>query len=262
MAVTTPDNLYSPDGTSPYNFTVDAAAMQASVQAALTARPRNYRTDLTNAQRIALTGADLFEGLRVWTTDTKIEWLYTGSAWVSVEGDGNIVRPTSIVGGTQQADGSINFSAVATVSLNGIFTSRFREYEVRYRTTTKTLSAGISIRLRNAGTDNSTGNYFYRRIGNAGGTAVAEFGQTAGTSFEPDFTATPVIVKSLRLLTPNTATPTVVWSAGGIETDNSINITNTLSFSGVHKTSTAFDGLTLYVAAGTMTGNLVVVGYP
>lgn len=81
MAITSPDNLFSPDAPSPYNLTVDLAAMQTSVQAALNNRPATYRI-LTNAQRLALPGGSLFEGLLVWTSDTRVEWRYTNGVWV------------------------------------------------------------------------------------------------------------------------------------------------------------------------------------
>lgn len=36
----------------------------------------------TNAERLALAGADLFEGLKFRTTDTKLEYVYTGLTWL------------------------------------------------------------------------------------------------------------------------------------------------------------------------------------
>lgn len=85
MATTSPDNLWSPDAVDDYALTTDLAAMQDTVQDALTGIRGGlaYRADLTDAQRIALTGGQLFEGLRVRTTDTKIDWLYTASTWVA-----------------------------------------------------------------------------------------------------------------------------------------------------------------------------------
>lgn len=85
MATTSPDNLWSPDAVDDYALTTDLAAMQDTVQDALTGLRGglSYRADLTDAQRIALTGGQLFEGLRVRTTDTKIDWLYTSSTWVA-----------------------------------------------------------------------------------------------------------------------------------------------------------------------------------
>lgn len=82
MATTSPDDLFSPDAPSPYNLTVDLAAMQTSVQAALTSvRGSGQYRVLTNAQRLTLSGPSLFEGLRVRTSDTKVDWIYTDSNW-------------------------------------------------------------------------------------------------------------------------------------------------------------------------------------
>lgn len=41
---------------------------------------------MTDAERLALTGGDLFDGLGVWTTDTDQLYTYTGSAWVWIGG--------------------------------------------------------------------------------------------------------------------------------------------------------------------------------
>lgn len=94
MVTTSPDNLWSPNATDPYNLTTDLAAMQTSVQNALTNRPRTYRTDLTDAQRLALSGSELFEGLRVRVTDTKVDWVYTSGSW-SREGSGPVAHNTN-----------------------------------------------------------------------------------------------------------------------------------------------------------------------
>lgn len=84
MATTSPDNLWSPDGTDDYDFTIDAAAMQGSVQAALTSIRSRVRYFVgTNAARIAATAV---EGDIWYANDTNIEWFYNGSAWVRTHG--------------------------------------------------------------------------------------------------------------------------------------------------------------------------------
>lgn len=86
MATTSPDNIWTPDAGDDYALTTDLAATADTVQDAISrVRSENgYRTDLTDAQRIALTGSDLFEGLTVWTKDTRVRWIYTQSAWTRV----------------------------------------------------------------------------------------------------------------------------------------------------------------------------------
>lgn len=93
MATTSPDNIWTPDSGDDYALTVDLAATADTVQAAFNARPRTYRTG-TNAQRLALTGGDLFDGLRFFATDTDIEWLYDGSTWTPVASLGTAFTPT------------------------------------------------------------------------------------------------------------------------------------------------------------------------
>lgn len=269
---TTPGGRFSPGDSDDWDLTTDLAAMQVSnenatateIAAAIAASPPptlNYRVG-TNAQRLALASGSLFEGLRWRTTDLGgQDWLYTGGAWYQVGTTSTIIRPTSVVGGTIQNDGSVNFSAVAAVSLNGVFTNRFREFEVRYRTTTKTTSSGIGIRLRSGSTDNTgASSYFWRRNGSTG-SGFAEL-QSTGASFEPDFQGVAVINKSLHLFQPNVAAFTPVWSSGGLESNNAGLLTNMISFAGQHQVASAFDGITLFVSAQNMTGSVVVIGHP
>lgn len=49
-------------------------------------RDGNARLVGTNAQRIAVTGAILREGLEFYTTDTNLNWFYNGSAWLLTPG--------------------------------------------------------------------------------------------------------------------------------------------------------------------------------
>lgn len=79
MATTTPDNIWSPDAGDDYALTTDLAAMADTVQDAITDN-RVGRIG-TNAERLALAGGDLFEGLTFRTTDTKLDWVYTSGDW-------------------------------------------------------------------------------------------------------------------------------------------------------------------------------------
>lgn len=82
---TTPGGRWSPADTDDWDLTTDLAAMQVSNESATAnaiATASNYKL-MTNAQRLALTGASLYEGLRVWTTDTRLEHRYSSGAWTS-----------------------------------------------------------------------------------------------------------------------------------------------------------------------------------
>lgn len=85
---TTPGGRFSPGDTDDWDLTTDLAAMQVSNEsatateisaaiAAMPAQPQNYRIG-TDAQRLALSGANLFTGLRFQTTTNgSFEWLNT-----------------------------------------------------------------------------------------------------------------------------------------------------------------------------------------
>lgn len=79
MATTSPDNIWSPDSGDDYALTVDLAAMADTVQDAI--NDNRVGRIGTNAERLALTGTDLFEGLTFRTTDTRYDWVYTGGVW-------------------------------------------------------------------------------------------------------------------------------------------------------------------------------------
>ncbi|QYC54180.1 hypothetical protein SEA_WELCOME_62 [Microbacterium phage Welcome] len=81
----TPGGRWSPADSDDWDLTTDLAAMQVSNEAASTAEitaASRYRT-MTNAQRVALPAGQLTEGLRVFTTDTRLNHIYTQGAWVS-----------------------------------------------------------------------------------------------------------------------------------------------------------------------------------
>lgn len=79
MATTSPDAIWSPDSGDDYALTVDLAAMADTVQDALDS-VKTYRVG-TDAERLALSGANLFNGLRWHSTDTREDWIYSLGSW-------------------------------------------------------------------------------------------------------------------------------------------------------------------------------------
>ena len=82
MPITPNFPLWSPDDSDDWDLTIDLAAMQVSVDSALSVIERApLSLDMTNAERLAIIAPQLRRGLVVYATDTKIEWRYDGSAW-------------------------------------------------------------------------------------------------------------------------------------------------------------------------------------
>jgi hypothetical protein len=83
----------------------------------------------------------------------------------SVTGAGmDLIVPTSVAGtGVTLSGGQVNFSAAASVSVNGCFTSTYANYFLVFNASA-TGGGNVTFRYRSAGTDNSTTNYTRRAL--------------------------------------------------------------------------------------------------
>lgn len=154
MVTTSPDNIWSPDSGDDYALTTDLAGMADTVQDAITAN-RVGRIG-TNAQRLALTGTDLFEGLTFRTTDTRRDWVYTGGAWVQR------MAPFAVAGGVATVG-----TGVTTISFpSGVFTRAPEVLQV-----TPLVPTGGQVGTPHVG-ENPTAASFKCRIFNQGGSSI------------------------------------------------------------------------------------------
>lgn len=197
----------------------------------------------------------------------RFVYVASGTTWYAVAESSpsglSMVTPTSIAnsGGSAALSGSeITFSAVNSISLNGIFTSTYRNYVLRINIVA---GAGIELRIRyrSSGSDNTTSNYrsgTYRinstsSSGNGpmvdGGTYMAiGDADTSGYSFFCMDVADPQ--------TANQTRATVLGSSALSGTSLMSAYVGGSLFSG----STSFDGFTLYPHASTLTGSVRVYG--
>jgi hypothetical protein len=174
-----------------------------------------------------------------------------------------VMTPSSvdITGGgsetsTTNADGSVSFSACASLSLNDVFTSDYDNYMIVWRVL-PSAPQGTFFKLRVSGVDSSTG-YVVQRI-NADSTTVSaerNSSETAGrlTNLE-GLTIYGGISQYLfgPYLAQPTASRTVV-----VDTKSSARI---LDFATTHSVSTAYDGITLLNNNGTDSGLVTVFGF-
>jgi len=152
-------------------------------------------------------------------------------------------------------------SAVSSISINNCFSSTYDNYLVLFSPTSNSSAAttGITMRLRVAGTDSST-NYVSERL-------FAEAGSVSGIA-NPNGTdewimsycksgANGQVSVRAELFKPFLATPTgYIASAFGVDSSPFLTINN-----GAHTASTSFDGFTVAVDVGTITGTIRVYGY-
>lgn len=127
----------------------------------------------TDAARVATIAPKLREGVTWYSNDTNRNWFYDGTNWLSADPGSYLLYPTSVVGGTVGTDGTITPTVGATtLSVNGVFTSRFRRYRLELYVTTPA-NAGSQLRLRNGGTDVSGTGYAFQSFWASGVTPTA-----------------------------------------------------------------------------------------
>lgn len=147
-----------------------------------------------------------------------------------------------------------SFSGVASVSLNNIFTSTYRNYRVVVEALHNSGYVSLWYRLRSGGTDNTSANYWYRSTYSDGVTYF--FSGSADTKgfFMNVTTSYNVCTQDIYL--PQIAQRTAF--AGTYYDQNTPFVWNVGSG---FATTTQFDGITLYPNTGTMTGRVAVYGY-
>jgi hypothetical protein len=136
----------------------------------------------TDAARLALTGGVKREGLNWYSNDTNRNYFYDGTTWLPNDSGSILLFPSSVVGATIAADGAtIPTTGATVVSVNGVFSTRFRKYRVEFYLRNSS-NVQMLMRLRAAGTDNSSANYTYTSIEYGAGGIVGA-GNVSQTSF-------------------------------------------------------------------------------
>lgn len=189
-------------------------------------------------------------------------YVWTGTRWAALSASAGILPSggTPIVNGTMGKGGRIDFSAVAFVSLNGLFSSDFDEYEIEWEISARTGAAVEALLLRAAGADVLT-NYAWRRTTSspvAGLATTAGGSQASWNSFAVE--AYEQVAKSCRLIGPARAAFTKLYAGKGIETNGTSQLASIIDYVGHHELANVYDGLTLSVPSGTMTGWIRVRG--
>jgi hypothetical protein len=177
--------------------------------------------------------------------------------------------PTSVAGSGvayNTTTGLVTLTAASSASLNGVFNSTYSRYDISFDFPTTSSNLTFNCRLRASGTDNSSAvydNQSLRSTGAASGTVVGE-NTLAGTSFlMGSTTATRLHVGLITLYRPGSASPTMMESRAFATLNPATAAASTQMAlrSGLHRDSTAFDGLTFTFISGTATGTIKVFAY-
>ena len=149
-----------------------------------------------------------------------------------------------------------SFSAVSSLSVNGCFTSTYQNYRILISAVSST-SVSASMRLRAAGTDDTGSNYKHGRYYVGAATSL-----TAGSVNNSTTTSWPILVmndssivtgSSIDLFSPQKTTQ----SAAHVQMGG-----NFLDLYGLsHTQTTAYDGFTIILNQGNITGTIRIYGY-
>jgi hypothetical protein len=172
-----------------------------------------------------------------------------------------VMTPTSVdVTGTSatiNSDGSVSFSAVTELRLNGVFTSDYDNYMITWRGTSSA-STGVFARLSVGGVDNSTASSYTRQILNADGTSISA-ARASYNSF-----ASPIVSAGVQragstvyLFGPYLAQPTALRSVNAFDESSAFIAERAIT----HNQSISYDGINIYPGTANMTGLLTVFGF-
>jgi hypothetical protein len=250
-------------------------ATSTFVAASATARDSHWGVPTTGAAQILLQNL----GARTVRTDTGYTEQYHGvynastnpggrktAGWYPVPQTTGLapIRPTTatfVTGtGTVNSVGSVAFTGVTAVSLNGCFSAAFTHYRIIWSCTNTTTTDQINFRLRAAGADTSSANYYWSGISMRAGGTYGNFTASSTTFVGLAWTATGGSLSggSLDCLRPNLATSTTgTAQASGQDSGSVAGFVNSFAFS----TALSFNGFTIYSAGGAITGTVTVYGY-
>ena len=212
----------------------------------------------TAARSSAIGTANFEEGMLTYLTDVDKLQVYTGAAFADVYPAAATNQGLTLISTT-------SFSGVSSFSLAAdTFTTTYENYKVLITLSGTSNDADIFLRLRAAGSDNSTSNYKYgimayrsnNTANNYGfaGVSNISFGQT-----ESAFSASANFYYDIDISQPKLAVNTKVLSKGQ-DTDGSSNYV-TRQAGGLFNATTQFDSASFILSAGTMSGKYSVYGY-
>lgn len=177
-----------------------------------------------------------------------------------------LVKPSSVVNGTDNGKGTVTFSAASSVSLNDVFSSTYTNYKLIVNQIPSGVS-NLNLRLRVSGTDASGNNYKYAAIGyNSNNTALNNYSGGAAdvSSFESISqcgTTGTDIFSVFDILNSFETKPTFISGKFARFDSTGIGILGDFNYTGRHSLSTSYTGFTIFPSSGTITGTVSVYGY-
>lgn len=181
------------------------------------------------------------EGMTAYLQDTDALQTYSGSAWVGVGGATLLVNQT--------------FNSGSSVQINNVFSSLYNDYLVIISNVRTSTASFCQIRLSVSGTPATANEYYitqaYWSSATITGVSQLETGFKLADSGNTDNTAGHSV---FTLTNPNRTLPTS-------QHFNLFSNTNATIGGGVHRNSTAYDGVTILTGNTFTSGQVRIYGY-
>ncbi len=174
-----------------------------------------------------------------------------------------LVKPSTVVNGTDNGKGTVSFSAASSVSLNDVFSSTYSNYRLMFDFTGST---GLSsfLRFRVAGADNSSNQYDFASYGSSSTASTYQESLSANSAFSllgrMEATSTKQTNLCLDVIKPfaNDFYTTVQGYSTFAKTSNQI---LQITYAGQMRVQTSYTGFTFAPDSGNITGTISVYGY-
>jgi hypothetical protein len=158
-----------------------------------------------------------------------------------------------------------SFSAVASQSINDVFTSTYDNYKVVINADTSATNVSMSWRMRASGTDNTSSNYVYQQgVATGSNTIAGESSQASPVTAWPFWGSGGITsVSTWEIYSPfETQNTGMTGLSYYIDSSTGANTNHVGMYrAGATTVTTSYDGFTFFVASGTMTGKVSVYGY-
>jgi hypothetical protein len=150
-----------------------------------------------------------------------------------------------------------SFSAVASQSINDVFTSTYDKYLVIFDMISVGGTLDIRLRLRASGSDITGANYRVQRLTGEGSTPSAQLvtGQTS-IIVQAGITVGTRLYNTYEFKNPNLAEPTAISNFQIGPTGDYINLQG-----GVYNDNALVDGFSFFTSANSITGSVSTFGY-
>jgi hypothetical protein len=177
----------------------------------------------------------------------------------------SLITPTSIAttggSGSISSSGGVSFTSASAISLNDVFSATYTNYRILIDTDASEADAGLQMRLRVSGTDNTSSNYRFG-TGYLTTSGAATFSGQNSAGLATSWRVLAVGSAGRAIACHDIFNPFSTEETGFVGGWFQISTNGFSHFgSGNMSVTTSYTGFTLFPTAGTITGTVSVYGY-